>query len=588
MAPRVEFVDYQAIDCIAEDGSIELCDAEIEQAKQAAGKEDRVLPISVRPKSTVALRKQNIPSSVKLTVDIVLPSGKLHDEYSLFVDDCIEEIIVDDRSVFSEMLPVCPYPNAITLDLGPYLSTPSSRLSFKLLNKGGGFRFDITPRTDIFAFASVPILLGLVCFCFSSYLLWQTTGGSSRTKGLIMMLFCLGLILRGSYFLATEKHEREYDYIQHLEYLELVATKADFPALNECFMCRHPPMYYWLQSSWLKYSTLVTAEAFPQNASQLFAELHAASFVLSALTLVLLLHSAWVLMADEPKSSTFLLMLLLAVFPGMILATGRINNDILAYPLLFAAWAALWRWWQIGTLRSLLGFLFLLCLGMSIKKLSLVLLPIALILVVLRRGQSQVQRLLQFTSICFFTGLSYLVIFYTRAVLVNSPGTRLVGLSSPTSLSHFTTFDLRRVIGTVFNLPMDSTSHREIFWEYFYRTIFFGEFTFASGIEWLARTLLISGLVLFVFLLRGLYRSYHLGRIYRELPILGVLLLPLIVLIALRIHTTAISIQDFRYIPLFALGSSYYVIQGAKGTLLGPACIITAAGLNILFILSIS
>ncbi len=578
-APHVEFVRGIVIDCMSVDGTFVPC-----KGANAAETEDTVLPLSIKPKPySAGSRDQTLPRSLIVDVDIIQRGEQAHGDYSLFVDDCIERMSIDGRPVFTDTFPICPYPNAVELDLAPYLQKPRTHVSLALSNKIGGFLFDIVPKTSALSFAGVPLLFAAACLCFFCFVLWRYSAGSPFVRVSLVALFCLGALLRASYFLATARHEREHDYIEHLKYLELFVTKSGMPAFNECFMCRHSPLYYWLQGVWMR-----STGVYPQDAGMLFACLHAASFFLSLLTLALMLSCARTLLAEESKGRFFLLMLLLSVFPGIILASGRINNDVLAYPLLFASWLCIWRWWQRGQGRYLGFSLAFICLGLSVKKLSLVLLPILLLLILLHRDMKLREKGASLLATAFCVGLSYLSLFSMREVIPGKASQRLQGVFVPNSLSDFTTFNLSRVFERLYNIPWNAESRLEIFWEYFYRSLFFGEFVFPAELEWIARAMLVAGVILTLFLLLGLYGSFRRGLWYRELPLLGILFIPPAVLLALRLYTHALPMQDFRYIPLFALAVSYYVVQGVRdaGVLVVPA-VLAASSLSAAFFLSL-
>ena len=66
------------------------------------------------------------------------------------------------------------------------------------------------------------------------------------------VIFALGALLRIRYVLTTPYWLREHDVWFHVEYLQLVSETLSVPAFDQCWLCYHPPLYYYLLAPWLR------------------------------------------------------------------------------------------------------------------------------------------------------------------------------------------------------------------------------------------------------------------------------------------------------------------------------------------------
>jgi hypothetical protein len=123
------------------------------------------------------------------------------------------------------------------------------------------------------------------------------------------------------------------------------------------------------------------------------------------------------------------------------------------------------------------------------------------------------------------------------------------------------TFNPMKVVEYPFGSPGLSSPRREVFPEYYFKTAFFGEFTFRSQFELIVRAIVIAGILLIPFLVLGAYKALRFRR--------GVDL-PMLIVAGTMISGQAAWVwrepyacsQDFRYYIIIIIPLMYMIGRG--------------------------
>lgn len=142
----------------------------------------------------------------------------------------------------------------------------------------------------------------------------------------LFIIYSLGVILRTIYILKTDIYTRQHDVKGiyedgHLAYIWTIFTTHHLPLTNE-WQFYHPPFWHYIGASWLYINEL------------LHINIHKSIEGLQVLTV--LLSSFVILLGDNislklkiKDKYRYLINMILAVHPTMIILSGSINNDCL-------------------------------------------------------------------------------------------------------------------------------------------------------------------------------------------------------------------------------------------------------------------
>ena len=484
--------------------------------------------------------------------------------FHILPDDCLESMIINGRHVEDKQIPFCDYANGKTFDLAPYLHHGTNTVVAHVRNNGGDAQLFFRPTWNNPALF-VPLLCVFVLFSLLLLLFLQSRAASSWVIH-VALLFLFAFALRVHYLLTTPYWVRGHDTDGHIEYIEYLRNHFALPPPNAGWEFWQPPLYYLFGGVWLH----ITQFFFQFSRSEGLFSLQVASLLL---TLVALALSLWIglrLFPDrkERSKSLPLFFAFVAFFPGFILYTPRINNDVLALALSFAAVGLLLEWWK-GR-RHLHWFLLMVTIALVIltKNTGLLLLPVAYVCLLLQRSMRwRTKMLLGITGLLTVVLLAGWFTAYRKLqdggqdLIIGNVNALNSALAVPNSPTTFLTFNPASLLRIPYNNAWSDAARRQNFWEYFYRSAFFGEFDFGTGKLPLARWLLfwsfpvaLIGMAGCVLGLRRLWRPW--------LPLYLLFVFLLAGHLAFRVQFPFSCSQDFRYSTLLLLPMAAFVTLG--------------------------
>lgn len=376
-----------------------------------------------------------------------------------------------------------------------------------------------------------------------------------------------GILLRVLYFFLTPFLTRGHDIYGHLEYVQYIATHWSIPAAKDGWQFYQPPLYYILTGAWY-----ALGNAFGRSKMALITDLQFFSLVVSLVTF--LVATLWIgqrlLFPKKTQWKELLLFsALIAVFPSLIFFAARINNDVLALLWMTLAIGYLLRWWQHRSTKDWILCFLLLCLGILTKSNVLLLVPAPFLCLLVCKKIRWKRKIslacIGLALIALLTGWhAYLRFGIEKHVSVVANITHLNQLLRvDDSFASITTFNPIRIIEHPYDQPFGPRSDRNFFWEYLFRSAFFGEFQFGQQLFLLCSLILALALLLSPAIGIGIWQSIQQNSSV-SLPMLLALFLPLLGHVLYRQTAPYSSSQDFRYSIIILIPACFFLLIGIR------------------------
>jgi len=530
------------------------------------------------------------PSSGKdITIEVPLSLSSLTPTtLSIRPDDCLERLDVNGIRVAADTLPFCDYVRGHEINLNGYLRPGLNSLTLAIRDHGGMGGVDIRPL------AGRPLFLlltfgWLAVLCWYAWTLLRLIPISPRIRS-IAIAVTMGGLLRLFYLLHTPYTLRGHDADGHLEYVQYLLTHFALPPPNGGWEFYQPPLYYLLGTFWIGLSRIVGLTLSPAILLPIL------SLILT--TTALAVSGTLAIRLFRDRSSQILFTLLLATLPSTVFFAARINNDVLFLFLGTVSIALLLQWWEHP--RTQTWYFFIATVGLSfLTKFNAVLLLPSLLLPYLRHRNIR-GNLERTAASCFLLLLMAGWFYLPRALTEERPHTIVIGnignlnsgLGLPNTLLSLATFNPFNVLLHPFNNAWSDAERRQYFWEYFFRSAFFGEFGNDPSLRPLAIAILTLALILIPIALFGAWAGLR-SRAPGATPLFHLLWTGLLGSFAFRILYPFASSQDFRYAILLTLPFTAFVVYGLHELPLyirriGYGGAFLFAGLCAIFILAIS
>jgi len=495
---------------------------------------------------------------------LFLPAGQ-PTTYKIKPDDCIETLTINDKEVASDIAKYCDYSKyGRALDLSSYLKVGENAFVFRLKDTGGKAGLRITPQYTTLPFILLNYGALLLTLFYVLALIWPIAKKSSSRH--LWIIGIGGALLRIFYFVVTPYSLRGNDTQAHLDYITHVASHWSIPPASGGWEFHQAPLYYFLSAVWMKLGQWL------QLGTESTANLiHFQSLAISVGTLTIGIWIGTLLFPKKQKQERLLFACLIASFPSLIFHSVSITNNSLYVLFTFLLLALLIQWWERPTTRS--WYLLILCLALAfITRVSaLVFVPVlgfSLLFHDKIPWKKKFSRSLC-SAILFLLLVGWLP--FIRLVVEENPTNSFTfssqslnsKLAVPTDARTFLTFNPIRILHSPYAEPWKKTSSREYFWEYFFRSAFFGEFSYADELRSIAVLILACSLALSFFFAYGLVKLtlYHSHQVF---PLGITVIFILAAHFFYRIYAPFSANQDFRFslaiLPLLV----FYAIAGIR------------------------
>ncbi|MDD5040994.1 MAG: glycosyltransferase family 39 protein [Candidatus Peribacteraceae bacterium] len=510
---------------------------------------------------TDTLPSSDNPQNLDLAFSLTL--NPLHARiYQIIADDCVEKLAVNGQEVGQGVLPFCDLSHGRVLHLGQALHAGNNLITMTIQNVGGpaSYTWRIAWRDPLLLSLRILLLLGLIA---GSILLGKGLA-LPRWHNTFFGVFCGGVVLRLLYVFATPYQVRAYDADGHLEYIRYVAQHLALPPIREGWEFYQAPLYYVFTGLWLHMGS-----AAGRALSLLIRDIQWIAFFSSAFALAGMGWIVTLVFSPKEKLERGLFFASLAVLPSIVFLAPRINNDVFLFLWEIFCFAFLLKWWQHGRWRNWWIALLLLALSILTKTNGLLLVPVAFLLLILKPRLPLKKKMLVGALSLLLLTLATGWIFTLRSgasldqPLVVNIGNLSSALFVNNTVETFTEFNPARMVARPFNNPWDDTFGRQYFWEYFFKSAFFGEFDFGPALGPLASAILVCAFLTLLYSACGAYLCIRREG-WRTLPLWSAACL-LLVGHALHRYVSAFSCsQDFRYSLLVSVPVLFFAIRGLK------------------------
>ncbi len=514
------------------------------------------LPGKEKVQASLPLRMTTVGEDVRVSVVLSVPLHLIPTAYDVIVDDCLQEVLVDGVSTLQYPDGLCDSSrrHRVPLSLTPGIH----QLTFVTRDNGWVYHFDFAvPRTDSLSLARWLILgVILLTYLWSLRFVFQWSSPAVFALGATFA----SVVLRYLYASVTPFFIRSHEWDRHVEYLRYVRDSFHIPPASGGWEFFQPPLYYFFGAVWWR-----VAEYLQGPASQILVHVQTLSFLLSIVSACFLAGIAWVCVKNRRDAP--LAILLMSIVPGIVYFTSQISNDALVAPLgfcliffslLFVRRPTLWLWYSIVGVFS--------CIALT-KLNAFALAPFVFMCTIpyfirfrpsLKHG---VFGLILFVSLFAWYPFVRLVLEedVTRTVTVGSVGMN-PATSVGNSMQELLTFNPVRVLSTLYVDPMKEGKEKGYFIEYFFQSIFFGEYQFPASYRFLDFTMLLVAIIVCCFSFVGLIIDLRRPSLL-SLPMIVLFDALVLAAITIRILIPFSPLQDFRYSIFLVVPLAYYFFR---------------------------
>jgi hypothetical protein len=490
-------------------------------------------------------------------------------QFRIVADDCLQSLEINGKVVMDSKGNTFSFCNleGKSVNLSGYLTGGSNHIKARIRDDGGFviFRFGISggdPLYSIFKLIVFSTLFGAV-----GWFLWI-----KRKKHFFPLLigavaFCAGIALiysgRFTYSHFSYDADGHVNYIEFLHKMWVIPPAEGYSA--EGWQFYQPPLYYALASLWW-----LIGAGLERSQAALINDTETLSWLLMTLSLSV---CAWIAtkLFSGAKERMFqpLFILLIGTVPGVVFMSSRISNDVLLFFICTLFFALLLQWWGSHSKATWIALWVLIAAALLTKTNGMILVPVALITVFFKKGITWPRKILMtigggILSILLIAWYLLLrVLLYGETSIVGNLNALHIGLRFDPSISQLLIFNPIGIFQHPFNNPWSDEFRRSFYWEYLYRSAFFGEWDFGHKETALAGLVLLLGIPMVAIGVYGLYRKLRAD--WRgQTPIWAMASMFLLAGIAYRTVAPYGCNQDFRFIAPVIIPASYYVLSGIQ------------------------
>ncbi len=479
-------------------------------------------------------------------------------------DDCIRSLTINGVLVDPLISTYCDYGTGRDLDLSRYLRWGVNTFDIHVHDEGGGKGgIDIAPS------AIDPLVFG-VKLSFAALLAWlaylAVRARPLRGRPEFFVPLAFGVVERVLYAIVFDQNVRGHDTDGHAEYVRYVADNLRMPHAQAGWEFHQAPLYYLVTGSWMR---LAEYAGFSDSAAmtqvRIFSLLcSVASVALCAWIISMLLHK------KNERTVAVAAGVLAVSLPSFVFVASRIGNDALYQPLALALFAFLLRWWKRGHPKDWYVACVFFAAAFLAKVSALAFAPVMLVLFCFRPRAVRWRAMFR---TAMWSGLLVAAIAgWYPAVRLLEPETSKTfslgndgmsgDLSVDNSVANFATFNPVMILRIPYNDPWNDNARRAYYWEYFYRSAFFGEFGFDQRLRGVSVMLLFLGfggvLLAFAGAARDLLRHF-----VASLPVSSFALAMVSSSLLYRLSFGYAANQDFRFVTVLIVPVAYFAARGA-------------------------
>ena len=478
-------------------------------------------------------------------------------------DDCLEELAINGVPVQDPSIPYCDYSRpGHEFNLSAYLRTGLNRWHLRIRDTGGDSGFVIMPLRHFWLQFTEFLIVALAGLFFWSL---RTKIAYFRSLGPLFPLLTAGVALRTLYVVTTQYLLRGHDTEAHIDYIRFVAEHLMIPPAQAGWEFHQAPLYYMTMGVFLRLESMLgIPDVFAMNAIQYASLLFSVGVLIAACAMAIMLFP------DEKKQlwQRMLFVGIVATCPANVFPASRITNE--GMYLLFGSVAIIMmlRWWHTRNVADWLLLCAILALTALVKISGMAIVGAAGLCWLLRHGHKPSH----WKFACMGALLFALIIGWYPVLRIDNPedATKFLklgnvgmnsGLEVSDSADHLLGFHPAGILRYPFNNPWGDEQRRQYFWEYFFRSAFFGEFGYDDALKPVARVMLGSAMFALLALALGFFDVLR-KRDDDAFPMTMLFLCLLFAALWYRLSFPFSANQDFRQSVLVIFPAAYFIMRG--------------------------
>lgn len=452
---------------------------------------------------------------------------------------------------------------AKTYDLEPFL-TKQINVIHVVRNDNGNSKskFYLYPSIQSpLAVFLMTLILALGIFEWFFVLCWPNT-----TSFIDLGLFAFGGLIRIVYTVITPYFIKNHDLHGHLVYINYLVDNKTLPDTHYSWESFQPPLYYAISAI---SSGIAQSWGADYNLVNFILQLE--SCVIAIAILACCIWISHMIFDQEAKVERILFCLICCVLPSLVFESNQINNDVLFHLISFLLLALMLKLCYFSGLSKWIKIAILLGIGLITKTSTLALIAVATVWLCCFQVISRSQRIIYLVS--GFAIIVLLAGWFQIPKWIDSKGnpTFIVGnLNYLNEKGKFTptiakllAFNPLAVIEHPFIQGISEDNHRDIFWEYYFKSAFFGQWFYDNKMIPLARAILMAAIALIPIFLIGCKSS-----ITNNKPLEKLLYTLMICVLAFQLiwiwQAPFTSSEDFRFFNLTIVPFAYFTLKGSQ------------------------
>jgi hypothetical protein len=477
-------------------------------------------------------------------------------KWSFFPDNCIRSMLINGKQMQFDPASasrLCDLAAGVNIDLANYAHPGQNTLLVTVENLGGPYGLNIVAQGGLIE-NPLALYCAFTMLCIFCYAL--------RRRPELMLLSGAALMVLFSAYLR-EIIQQPYDTAQHMENILYYAQNHMFPPPNHHWESGQPPLYYTLAG--LLYNA---TGFFTQTPTYRWECVRALNFVL--FECFLLYGVLLILRTIRSRFLSFVGIAALLFWPANMVHVGRISNDILLNLSFVAASYHFLRGYKRYDVAQLCYAIMWVAVALATKSSSLALIT-ALSLNTLATHAPALRhitprqilaRLKPFRMVLLLVliGLSlgygrnlYNVLHYENISIIAGKEDRS-SLFVPSEFAYFDYWAFITEPYVRFGVP---ESRNELYWNFFPRTVSFGEFQWQGTLQAVALNCALMAMFLYLCILtftRAIIQQRPLGQSRYFLILTGCMMFALaFVKVHFYGHPFADARHLFSVIPFFLL-----------------------------------
>lgn len=477
--------------------------------------------------------------------------------YRIRADDCLTSMTINGEAVSSRLIEPCRIDTPRDIDLRSFMVRPENVVVATIQDTGGrqGLSIEASPLDPMLLNIHIALIAAFIFLC-----VLLSIRAKKHMHPVIFLMLCTGVILRVGYAAVTPYDVRANDSEGHMEYIEYVADHWTIPPIHGGWEFYQPPLYYAVAA--VPYAAL---RSLGISKILIIQALQYLSVLFSCGVLALCLWMSHLLFLKKQIVERTLWIGMFAVFPGLILLSPRINNDSLVHMLCFGAIGVMIAFWQKASLRMWYLLVVILSLAVLTKLSAAPLFVAAACILLFHPSLTWRQKCtLGFFGVCIALACTEWLFIWRlledpNAGMVGNVGNLNGGLRITNAWSNYIIFHPLEILHHPYNDTWGDTARRQYFFEFLFRSAYFGEFRSGVLLRAFTQIILSFGMVSSILAFVGLIRP-RTDTLQKALPLWHIFFWALLGHIAFVLMYPFASSQDFRYSIHLILPLVYFAI----------------------------